>query len=88
VQPGPDAVVELDGELDRGHPAEVVRVERWSRAGRHARRLAGDPGDRVDRMPEQVAVVDARALAEVAHRLAHLLVDERVDDDGRPPPRA
>jgi hypothetical protein len=34
-------------------------------------------------MPEQVAVVDARAPAQVAHRLAKLLLDERVDGDSR-----
>src|SRR5205823_4088066 len=39
---------------------------------------------RVDRVAEQVAVVDARAPAEVAHRLAELLVDERVDRDRAP----
>src|SRR5215211_6280565 len=88
VQPGADAVVVLDGELDRRHPPEVLRVERRPRARRHARRLPRHAGDCVDRMPEQVAVVEAGTLAEVAHRFAHLLVDERVDDHRRPALRA
>ena len=33
--------------------------------------------------PEQVAVVDARAAAELAHRVAQLRLDERVDHDRR-----
>ena len=35
-------------------------------------------------MAEQVAVVELRAPAERAHRLAQLRLDERVDDDGGP----
>ncbi len=46
--------------------------------------LAGDPRDGVDRVTEDVAVVDARALAESAHLLTELLVDERVEDHRRP----
>ena len=47
-------------------------VERLPRAGRHSRRLARHAGDGVDRMAEQVAVVDAGAAAERPHRLAQL----------------
>ena len=36
-------------------------------------------------MAEQVAVVELRAAAERAHRLAQLGLDERVDDDRRAP---
>jgi hypothetical protein len=54
------------------------------RAGRHPRGPTGDARDRVDRMAEQVAVVDAGAPAESPHGVAHLGVDERVDDDRRP----
>ena len=35
-------------------------------------------------MAEEVAVVDARAAAELAHRLAQARLDERVDHHGRP----
>ena len=52
--------------------------------GRHLRRLARNAGDRVDRMAEEIAVVDLRAAAQLAHRLAQLGLDERVDDDGGP----
>ena len=38
-------------------------------------------------MAEQVAVVHARAAAELAHRVAELALDERVDHDRRPPAR-
>ena len=48
-------------------------------------RLARHLRDRVDRVAEQVAVVELRAAAEGAHRLAQLGLDERVDDDGRAP---
>ncbi len=37
-------------------------------------------------MPEQVAVVDARAAAELAHRVAELRRDERVDHHCRTAP--
>ncbi len=78
-----DAVVVADGELDRLHPLEVRGVERRPRARRHRRRLARDARDGVDRLAEQVAVVETRPAAERAHRLAELRLDERVDDDGR-----
>ncbi len=52
------------------------------------RGVAGNPGDGVDRMAEQVAVVQARAAAERPHLLPELGLDERVDDDRRPSPRA
>ena len=80
-----DAVVVLDGELDRRDPLEVRGRERLPRARGHPRRLPRDACDGVDRMAEQVAVVDARAAAERPHRLAQLGLHERVDDDGRPP---
>ena len=48
--------------------------------GRHLRRLAGDARDRVDRVAEEVAVVDLRPAAQLAHRVAQLGLDERVDD--------
>ena len=86
AQPGADAVVELDRELDRRHAAEVRVVQRRPRARLHPRRLARDARDRVDRMAEQVAVVQLRASAERAHRLAQLGLDERVDDDRRRAP--
>ncbi len=38
-------------------------------------------------MPEQVAVVHACAAAELAHRVAQLRLDERVDHDRGPPAR-
>ncbi len=79
AQAAADAVVELDRELDRLHPLEVGGVERRPRAGRHPRRHPGDLRDRLDRMAEQVAVVEPRAAAERAHRLAHLAGDQRVD---------
>ena len=52
--------------------------------GRHLRRHAGDARDRVDRLAEQVAVVELARAAERAHRVAELRLDERVDDDRRP----
>ena len=55
------------------------------RAPARRRRRAGRAGDRLDRVPEQVAVVEPVALAEAAHRLAELRLDEREEDD-RPPP--
>ena len=87
VEAAADAVVELDRELDRLHPLEVRRVERRPRAGRHLRRHPGDLRDRLDRVAEQVGVVEPRAAAERAHRLAQLAVDERVDHHRRPPLR-
>ena len=53
-------------------------------ARRHARRLAGDLRDRLDRRAEDVAVVELRPAAERPHRLAELRLDDRVDDDRRP----
>ena len=47
----------------------------------------GDARDRVDRVPEQVAVVDACAAAQLAHRVAELRRDERVHHDRRAPSR-
>ena len=41
----------------------------------------GDAGDGVDRMAQQIAEMDTRPAAQPAHRVAHLLVDKRVDDD-------
>ena len=84
LEPGPDAVVVLDGELDRRHPAEVRVVERRTRAGRHLGRLARHARDRVDRMAEQVAVVKLRARGRACASLAQLGLDERVDDDRGP----
>ena len=46
--------------------------------------MPGDARDRLDRLAEQVAVVEPRAAAERAHRLAELRLDERVDDDRGP----
>ena len=46
--------------------------------------MPGDARDRVDRLAEQVAVVELRAPAERAHRVAQLRLHERVDDDRRP----
>ena len=83
LRPDADAVVVLDRELDRRHPAEVRVVQRRPRAGLHARGLAGDARDRVDRMAEQVAVVELRVAAERAHAVAQLRLDERVDDHRR-----
>ena len=54
----------------------------------HLRRLSGDARDRVDRMAEQIAVVNLRAAAELAHRVTELGVDERVDHHGGPALRA
>ena len=53
------------------------------RARLHPRRDARDARDRVDRVAEQVAVVDARAAAELAHRVAQAGLDERVDHHRR-----
>ena len=78
-----DAVVVADGELDRLHPLEVGGVERRPRARSHGRRLARDAGDGVDRLAEQVAVVETCPAAERAHGLAELRLDERVDHDRR-----
>jgi hypothetical protein len=61
-----------------------VRVERRAPAGLHLGGLAGDGGDLLDRLPEQVAAVKAVATAELAHRVAQLRIDERVDDHGWP----
>jgi glycyl-tRNA synthetase len=52
-------------------------------SGRHPGGPARHAGDGVDRMSEQVAVVDARPAAETPHRVTHLQVDERVHEDGR-----
>jgi hypothetical protein len=76
------------GELDRLDPPEVGGVQRCAGTGRHPRRLAGDACDRVDRMAEQVAVVDARTPAEPAHRIPQLRIHERVHDDRGVAPRA
>ena len=86
--PARDAVVVLHRELDRSHALEVGRVERRPRAGRHLGRDARDTRDGVDRMTEQVAVVQAVAAAERARGFAELGVDERVDDHRRPALRA
>ena len=86
VEPAPDPVVVLDRELDRLDALEVGLVERGPCARRHPRGHPGDAGDRVDRVPEQVAVVDAGAAAELAHRLAQAGLDERVDHHGRAAP--
>ena len=83
AQPRPDAVVELDRELDRRHAPEVGVVQRRPRTRLHLRRLSRHLRDRLDRMAEQVAVVELRPPAERAHRLAELRLDERVDDDRR-----
>ena len=61
----PDAVVVADGELHRLDPLEVRLVEGRPRARLHPRGHTGDPGDRVDRMPEEVAVVHPGAPAEL-----------------------
>ena len=87
-QAGPDAVVELDRELDRSHALEVLRVERRPRAGRHLRGDSGDAGNGLDRVAEQVAVVQLVAAAERSRGLAQLRVDEGVDDHRRPTLRA
>ena len=42
--------------------------------------------DGLDRVPEDVAVVELRAPAQRAHRLAQLRLHDRVDHDRRPPP--
>src|SRR5207244_11969983 len=49
---------------------------------RHLRRHPRYPGDRVDRMAEDVAVVQAGRAAEHPHRLAELRLDDRVHDHG------
>ena len=49
------------------------------------RSLAGDPRHRVDGVAEQIAVVEPRAPAKNPHLLPELGLDERVDDDRRPP---
>ena len=48
----------------------------------------GHARDGVDRVAEEIAVVNARAAAEPAHRVPKLGVDERVDHDGCMPARA
>src|SRR5581483_6636414 len=63
VQAAVDAVVVLDGELDRLDALEVRLVERRPRPGLHARRHARDARDGIDRVPEEVAVVQTRAAA-------------------------
>ena len=88
VEPAADPVVVLDGELDRLDPLEVRLVERRPGARLHPRRHTGHARDRVDRVPEQVAVVDAGAAAEPAHLVAEAGLDERVDHHRRPSPRA
>src|SRR5919109_636131 len=88
VEPAAHAVVVLDRELDRLHALEVRLVERVPGTTLHLRGHARDLGDRLDRVAEQVAIVETRAAAQAAHLLAQLRLDERVDDDRRPPPRA
>src|SRR5207237_8366264 len=83
VQAASQTVVEPDRELDRLHALEVRRVEWRSRPGRHLRRHARDARDGVDRLAEQVAVVELRAAAERPHGVAKLRLHERVDDDRR-----
>ena len=83
-RPAPDPVVVLDRELHRLHPPEVRLVERMADARGHARGVPRDAGDRVDRVAEQVAVVQPRAPAERPHLLSEVGVDERVDDHRGP----
>src|SRR5207248_1556483 len=78
------SVVVLDGELHRFDPAKVRRVQRRTRTRSHACGLAGNARHGIDRMSEEIAVMDARTSTEAAHRIAHLRLDERVNDDGRP----
>ena len=81
-------VVVLDGELDRLHAPEVRLVELVAAAWLHRRGHARDLRDGLDRLAEQVAVVQARTPAERPHLLAQLGLDERVDDDRGPTLRA
>ena len=73
----------LHGELDRRHSLEVRVVQRRAGARRHSRSLPGHLRDGLDRVAEQVAVVQLRPAAECAHRLAQARLDQRVDDDRR-----
>ncbi len=82
------AVVVLDGELDRLHAPEVRLVELVATARLHRRGHARDLRDGLDRLAEQVAVMQARTPAERPHLLAQLGLDERVDDDRGPALRA
>ena len=59
-------VVELDRELDCGDAPEVRGVERRARAGLHLRPHSRDARDRVDRLTQDVAVVQPVAAAEGA----------------------
>ena len=74
-------------ELDRLDALEVRRVERRPRARLHPRCDSRDARDRVDRVPEKVAVVDTCPAAQLAHRVPELRRDERVHHDRRAPSR-
>ena len=84
VEPPPHAVVVLHRELDRLDPLEVGRVERRTGSRLHARGHPRDARDGVDRVAEQVAVVDACATTELSHRVPELGRDERVHHHRRP----
>jgi hypothetical protein len=57
-------------------------------AGLHLRGCSGDLGHGLDRLAEQVAVVEPRAAAERAHLGPQIRFDERVDDDRGPAARS
>ena len=82
-----DAVVEPHGELDRLDALEVARVEDGLASRSHRRRLARDPRHGVDRVAEEIAVVEPVAPAQRAHRIPELVLDERVHEDRAPPAR-
>ena len=72
-----DAAVVVPWELYRAYGDVQVLDELWPTMVRWL--------DRVERMAEQVAVVEAVATAERPHELAVTGLDERVDDDGAAP---
>ena len=82
-RPRRHAVVEADRELDRRDALEVLVVEDGPRAGAHLGGRARDPRDRLHRVAQDVAVVDAGAAADLPHGLAQLGVDERVEQHRR-----
>ena len=69
----------LDGELDGGDAAEVLRIQGRLAAGHLHRLRAGGGADRVQRRPEHVQHHQPLLTRDLDHRLAQTGVDEGVE---------